>query len=235
MSHHRRSVNTNKAKSWIDAKPRADTIRHDHRFTAQIWHSINTAARRRQAAGRRLNARRIAGWRLDTVRMCRRQKYKKAQRRNFTRISCWSELTFFIIYPLCVQKNRSASSYFLLLSSTHRGAQGGKKKSQSHSLRLPLLDRKCPYPLVCGASSSIAHRNVNNDWWERKGAGTSGPSVGLSDSRSEFFFFNRRALRYCLIWSQLIFEWLNWYSTDRRRTECSLSQMWSWLHNASFC
>lgn len=57
---------------------------------------------------------------------------KKAQRRNFTSISCWSKLTFFIIYPLCVQKNRSASSYFLLLSSTHQGAQSKKKVSLIH-------------------------------------------------------------------------------------------------------
>lgn len=61
------------------------------------------------------------------------KKKKDAQRRNFTRISCWSELTFFIIYPLCVQKNRSASSYFLLLCWTPRGAQK-KKKKKSHSL-----------------------------------------------------------------------------------------------------
>lgn len=146
MSHHRCSVNTNETKSWIDAKPRADTIRHDHHFTAQIWHSINTAARRRQAVGRRLNARRIAGWRLDTVRVCR-WKEKGAQRRNFTRISRWSEFTFFIIYPLCVQKNRSASSYFLLLSWTPRGAQKKKKerkKSQSNSLRLPNFKGRVP-------------------------------------------------------------------------------------------
>lgn len=187
MSHYRCSVNTNETKSWSDAKPRADTIRHDHHFTAQIWHSINTAARRRQAVGRRLNARQIAGWRLDTVRVCRWKKKKDAQRSNFTGISCWSKLTFFIIYPLCVQKNRSASSYFLLLSSTPRGAQK-KSHSLTHCDCLTLKEVP-PTFLVHWASSSIAHINVNNDWWDRKGAGTPGPSVGLSDSQSEFSCF----------------------------------------------
>lgn len=136
-SHRRRGVNTNETKSWRDAKPRAHAIRHDHRFTAQIWHSINTAARsRRQAAGRRLDARRIAGWRLDTVGAAQEERTKKdgcSAKGTFTRISRWSELTFFIIDPLCVQKNRSASSYFLLLSPAPRGAQRGEERG-SHSL-----------------------------------------------------------------------------------------------------
>lgn len=223
MSHHRCSVNTNETKSWIDAKPRADTIRHDHHFTAQIWHSINTAARRRQAVGRRLNARRIAGWRLDTVRVCR-WKEKGAQRRNFTRINRWSEFTFFIIYPLCVQKNRSASSYFLLLSWTPRGAQKKKKEKKSHSLIhydcLTLKEGSLPSRTL---GKFKYHAYKCKQWLMRQeGGGHSRPQRGIIWFTIRVLpFFNHHALRYCLIWSQLIFECLNWYSMDRRCTKCS--------------
>lgn len=133
MSHPHCSVNTNETKSWIDAKPRADTIRHDHHFTAQIWHSINTAARRRQAVGRRLNARRIAGWRLDTVRVCRWKK-KRMLSEGTLQGSAADPSSHFSLYILSVYRKIGAPLHTSSFCAEHPVELRKKKKKKSHSL-----------------------------------------------------------------------------------------------------